>query len=103
MGGLLRRGDHRGAVSTRRLEALPREGATIPTAMSPWDGTTRPDPAHAGQQRLLLPHAVQRLAAIPVALAIAWLGYALLTERRARASEPATNTGSPQQRRIAAE
>jgi hypothetical protein len=29
----------------------------------------------------LLPHAIQRLAAIPVALAIAWLGYALLTER----------------------
>src|SRR5215213_3362880 len=29
----------------------------------------------------LLPHAIQRLAAIPVALAIAWLGYALLSER----------------------
>ena len=51
----------------------------------------------------LLPHAVQRLAAIPVALAIAWLGYALLTERRARASEPAPGTGSPQLRQTAAE
>jgi hypothetical protein len=51
----------------------------------------------------LLPHAVQRLAAIPVALAIAWLGYALLTERRARASEPAPGTESPQLRRTAAE
>jgi hypothetical protein len=29
----------------------------------------------------LLPHAIQRLAAIPVALAIAWLGYALWSER----------------------
>jgi hypothetical protein len=29
----------------------------------------------------LLPHAIQRLAAIPVALAIAWLGYALFSER----------------------
>jgi len=51
----------------------------------------------------LLPHALQRLAAIPVALAIAWLGYALLTERRARASEPAPGTGSPQLRQTAAE
>jgi len=29
----------------------------------------------------LLPHSIQRLAAIPVALAIAWLGYALFSER----------------------
>jgi hypothetical protein len=38
----------------------------------------------------LLPHAIQRLAAIPVGLALAWLGYALWSERRrAQASEPA--------------
>ena len=30
----------------------------------------------------LLPHAIQRLAAIPVGLALAWLGYALWSERR---------------------
>jgi hypothetical protein len=36
----------------------------------------------------LLPHDIQRLAAIPVALAIAWLGYALLSERREQAAEP---------------
>src|SRR5215217_505113 len=42
----------------------------------------------------LLPHAVQRLAAIPVGLAIAWLGYALWSERRARASDPAPGAGS---------
>jgi hypothetical protein len=29
----------------------------------------------------LLPHAIQRLAAIPVGLALAWLGYALWSER----------------------
>jgi hypothetical protein len=29
----------------------------------------------------LLPHAIQRFAAIPVGLAIAWLGYALWSER----------------------
>ena len=52
----------------------------------------------------LLPHAVQRLAAIPVALAIAWLGYALLTEKRgARASDAAPGTGSSQLRHTAAE
>jgi hypothetical protein len=51
----------------------------------------------------LLPHAIQRYAAIPVALAIAWLGYTLLTERRARASEPAPGTGNPQLRQTAAE
>ena len=51
----------------------------------------------------LLPHAIQRLAAIPVALAIAWLGYALWSERRARASDPAPGTGSAPQRRTTAE
>jgi hypothetical protein len=30
----------------------------------------------------LLPHAIQRLAAIPVGIALAWLGYALWSERR---------------------
>ena len=51
----------------------------------------------------LLPHAIQRLAAIPVGLALAWLGYALWSERRARASDPAPGGGSPQPRRTAAE
>jgi hypothetical protein len=51
----------------------------------------------------LLPHAIQRYAAIPVALAIAWLGYTLLTERRARASEPAPGTGSLHSSQIATE
>ena len=44
----------------------------------------------------LLPHAIQRLAAIPVALALAWLGYALWSERRA--SDPVRGRGSPQLR-----
>jgi hypothetical protein len=37
----------------------------------------------------LLPHAERRYAAIPVALALPWLGYALFTEQRASASEAA--------------
>jgi hypothetical protein len=46
----------------------------------------------------LLPHAIQRLAAIPVGLAIAWLGYALWSERRGQASERGGGSGSPQLR-----
>src|SRR5215210_2080610 len=46
----------------------------------------------------LLPHAIQPLAAIPVGLAIAWLGYALFPERRAQASDPALGRGSSQLR-----
>ncbi len=41
----------------------------------------------------LLPHALQRYAAIPVGFAIAWLGYALLTERREKASESLLDQG----------
>jgi hypothetical protein len=37
----------------------------------------------------LLPHAIQRYAAIPVALAIAWLGFTLWSEFRTRAARPA--------------
>jgi hypothetical protein len=43
----------------------------------------------------LLPHAIQRLAAIPVGLALAWLGYSLWSERRARVSDPAPGGGKP--------
>lgn len=51
----------------------------------------------------LLPHSIQRLAAIPVALAIAWLGYALFSERRVHASDPAPGTGSTHLHQTAAE
>ena len=36
----------------------------------------------------LLPHDIQRLAAMPMGLALAWLGYALWSERREQAAEP---------------
>jgi hypothetical protein len=36
----------------------------------------------------LLPHDIQRFAAIPVGLALAWLGYALWSERRGQAAVP---------------
>jgi hypothetical protein len=44
----------------------------------------------------LLPHAIQRMAAVPMGIAVAWLGYALWSERRVRASEPFPGMGSPQ-------
>jgi hypothetical protein len=44
----------------------------------------------------LLPHAIQRLAGMPVGLALAWLGYALWAERRTHAAEPAPDRATPQ-------
>src|SRR3712207_6222259 len=54
----------------------------------------------------LLPHDIQRLAAIPVGLALAWLGYALWSERREQASEPvgaaeASDSAKPQPSKVA--
>jgi hypothetical protein len=43
----------------------------------------------------LLPHNIQRLAGIPMGVAVAWLGYALWSERRAHASEPVSGEASP--------
>ena len=51
----------------------------------------------------LLPHEIQRLAAIPVALALTWLGYALWSERREQASDSVPATGSPQLHQTPAE
>ncbi|MEP7356868.1 MAG: hypothetical protein ABI847_06475 [Anaerolineales bacterium] len=44
----------------------------------------------------LLPHYLQRYAAVPVGLALAWLGYALLTERRAAVKETVRSLGEAQ-------
>ena len=38
----------------------------------------------------LLPHAIQRYAAIPMGIALIWLGYALWSERRASRPRPET-------------
>ena len=51
----------------------------------------------------LLPHQLERLAAMPMGFALAWLGYALWSERRAPASEPVPGKGSPQLLQTAAE
>jgi hypothetical protein len=44
----------------------------------------------------LLPGELQRIAAVPMGIALAWLGYALWSERRA--SDPVGGRGSPQLR-----
>ena len=49
----------------------------------------------------LLPHAIQPLVAVPIGVGLAWLGYALWSERserRAQASDPAPGRVSPQLR-----
>jgi hypothetical protein len=44
----------------------------------------------------LIPPQIQHVAAMPLGVAVAWLGYALLTERREQASEPSPDRGSLQ-------
>jgi hypothetical protein len=44
----------------------------------------------------LLPHQFERLAAMPMGFALAWLGYALWSERREQAAEPIPGWASPQ-------
>jgi hypothetical protein len=51
----------------------------------------------------LLPHHIQRFAAVPMGLAVAWLGYALWSELREQGSEPLPAKGSSQLRQAAAE
>lgn len=51
----------------------------------------------------LLPHQLERLAAMPMGIALVWLGYALWSERREKASEPLAAVGSLQLRPIEAD
>jgi len=44
----------------------------------------------------LVPHPFNRIFAVPVGLALVWLGSALWSERQAQASETAPSKGSPQ-------
>ena len=46
----------------------------------------------------LLPYELEPLAAVPIGVGLAWLGYALWAERRAQASEHTPGRGSPQLR-----
>jgi hypothetical protein len=44
----------------------------------------------------LLPHQIARLAAMPMGIALIWLGFSLFTERRAPAPDPCPDTGNLQ-------
>ncbi|HET9222870.1 MAG TPA: hypothetical protein VFO07_10220 [Roseiflexaceae bacterium] len=44
----------------------------------------------------LLPHPLDRILAVPMGLALAWLGYALWSERREHAADPVPGRGSSQ-------
>jgi hypothetical protein len=44
----------------------------------------------------LLPHELRPLVAVPIGLGLAWLGYALWSERRAHSSESVSGTAGPQ-------
>jgi hypothetical protein len=50
----------------------------------------------------LLPEENKALVAVPVGLALVWLGYALWSERRAQAEQPLPGKASPQLRHIGA-
>ena len=50
-----------------------------------------------------LPHPLDRTLAVPMGIAMAWLGYALWAERREHALDPARGSVSPQLRATAAE
>ena len=51
----------------------------------------------------LLPHPLDRILAVPMGLALAWLGYALWSERGETVTEPVPGRGSPQLRQTGAE
>ena len=44
----------------------------------------------------LLPHQLERFAAVPMGLALVWLGYALWSERHTLAAQPVPDKGSAQ-------
>ena len=79
-------------IATFRAGILPRWAAgllAVGTALAP--------------VAALLPHEHEPKVAVPVGLALAWLGYALWSERREQASEPVPGKASPQLRQTAAE
>lgn len=72
-------------IATVRAKVLPRWPAILLAAAA------IVTPAAA-----LLPHALQRYAAVPMGLAMIWLGYSLWAERRAsKAPDAGVGTGTP--------
>jgi hypothetical protein len=86
LGGLLL------GIATFRAAILPR-----------WAGALLAATALLTPLAALLPHHIQRLAAVPMGLAIAWLGYALWTELREQGSESMSGQANSQLSQAAAE
>ncbi|MEZ4621222.1 MAG: hypothetical protein R2867_37765, partial [Caldilineaceae bacterium] len=72
-------------IATFRAQILPRWAGILLAA-----GTT------FGPVAALFPAEHQPKVAVPVGLALVWLGYALWSERRAQALQAVSDTGSPQ-------
>ena len=79
-------------IATFRAGILPR-----------WAGGLLAITAALTPTAALLPHHIQRLAAVPMGLALAWLGYALWSDRRAQASESVPSTQTPRLRQTGAD
>lgn len=65
-------------IATARAGVLPR----LPAILLAFAAIVTPAAA-------LLPHEIQRYAAVPMGIALAWLGYALWSERRSQGRRPA--------------
>jgi hypothetical protein len=79
-------------IATLRARIMPRWPATLLAAV-----------ALLTPAAVLLPHAIQRMAAgVPMGLAIAWLGYALWSERRKKSStQLGQRIASPEMSKVA--
>jgi hypothetical protein len=73
-------------IATFRARILPRWGAGLLALSGPL----------AIIMVALLPHQFGRLAAMPMGIALAWLGYALWSERRMKVAETLPDMSSPQ-------
>ena len=85
-GGMYMLGSLLFGIATFRARLLPRWAAVLLSASG----------LMAALMTKLLQHPLDRLAAVPMGLALAWLGYALLTERRAPVAQTVPGRTSAQ-------
>lgn len=79
-------------LATVRAKILPR-----------WSGILLAVSATLTPLAAFLPHQYQRYAAVPVGIALAWMGFALLMERRSNAASPVIDRGNTQPRQTVTE
>jgi hypothetical protein len=83
-------------IATLRARVLPRGAGVLLAAAA-----VLPLAASLPFVSALFPHPLDRIFAVPMALAWAWLGYAVWSGRRQTAAQPAPAKASPQLRRAA--